>query len=87
MDSVGIKGGPIAGMVQRRKHLTYRQALSRHSDCVVELGYRKVDTSYPDHASVPVATAPAIFVWADRQLAAGGDESRCLAIYWLRDSD
>ena len=70
-----------------RKHLTFRQALSRHSGCVVELGYRRVDTSYPDHDTVPVVTAPAIFVWSDRRLADTGDESRCLAIYWLRDID
>ena len=76
-----------AAMVEMRKQLTYRQALTRHADCIVELGYRKVDASFPGHASVPVATAPAIFVWADRQLADSRDEERCLAIYWLRDID
>ena len=73
--------------MEHLKQLTYRQALARHSGCIVELGYRKVDASYPGHEQVPVATAPAIFVWSDRRLADSGDENRCLAIYWLRDID
>ena len=67
--------------------MTYRQALARHPGCVIELGYRKVDASYPDHKSAPVATAPAIFVRSDRPMADGGEERRCLAVYWLRDID
>ena len=74
-------------VVQRRKTLTYHQALARHSDCIVKLGYRKVDASYQGHESVPVATAPAIYVWPDHHAADTGDEKRCLAIYWLRDID
>ena len=74
-------------MTPKRKHLTCRQALARHSGCIVELGYRKVDAGYPDHETVPVATAPAIFVWSSRQQAESGDEGRCLAVYWLRDID
>ena len=69
------------------KQLTYRQALARHPGCMIELGYRKVDASYPDYEQAPVAAAPAIFVWADHRLAESGDENRCLAIYWLRDID
>ena len=67
--------------------LTYRQALARHPGCVVELGYRKVDASFPGYEKAPVAAAPAIFVWADRRLAESGDQESCLAIYWLRDID
>ena len=69
------------------KHLTYRQALAKHPGCIIKLGYRKIDASYPGHDTLPVATAPAIFVWPDRRAAHSGDESRCLAVYWLRDID
>ena len=77
----------VSAGVRRQKQLTYRQALARHAGCIVELEYRKVDASYPGFESAPVATAPAIFVWTDRRQADGGDESRCVAIYWLRDVD
>lgn len=73
--------------MEKRKQLTYRQALARHPGCVVTLGYRKVDASYPDHEKVPVGMAPAIFVWADHRLAQSNDENSCLVVYWLRDID
>ena len=73
--------------MKKRKQMTCRQALAGHAGCIVELGYRKIDDSYPDHEKVPVATAPAIFVWADHRAAVRCDETRCRAVYWLRDID
>ena len=73
--------------MEKRKQLTFRQAMARHAGCIVELGYRQVDASYPDHEQLPVSKAPAIFVWSDRRAADSGDENRCLAVYWLRDID
>jgi hypothetical protein len=65
--------------------VTYAEALVRHPDARVELAYRTIDESYPDAASAPVATAPAVFVWRDAP--ATGEPSRCIAVYWLRDED
>lgn len=67
--------------------LTYEQALAKHSGCFIDLRYRVIDTSYPNHQEAPVATAPAIFVWPEEEAAKDGNEAHCVAIYWLRDED
>ncbi len=62
--------------------LTLRQAKERHPDCFLELKMRTTSDGIPEHEALPVAAMPAIFVWPDKQ-AAAGDESRCVVIYWL----
>ena len=63
--------------------LTLKQAEKKHPDCYLELKMRTTSDGIPEHEALPVAEMPAIFVWLDRQMAAAGDESRCLVIYWL----
>jgi len=73
--------------MKRVTRLTYEQALSRHRGACIELKYREIDASYPDFQQVPVATAPAIFVWLDRAAANSGNEAETVAIYWLQEWD
>ena len=69
------------------RRLTYLQAQNKHPGCIIELKYRMVDKTYFKCDQVPTETAPAIFVWPDRDAADRGDEKRCAAIYWLVDDE
>lgn len=59
------------------------QIRKNHPDAWIKIDIRKTDADFP----IPVGAAPAAYVWPDRKTAAAGDESRCLAIYWLREDD
>jgi hypothetical protein len=69
------------------KAFTYRQACFKHQNAYLELKYRKIDTDGPYFKNTPVAEAPAIFVWPDQNSATDGEESECIAIYWLIEED
>lgn len=68
--------------------MTYEDAQAKHIGCYIDLRYRRIDSSYPDHEKVPVSTAPGIFVWRDRTSALSDEDgSECIAVYWLREDD
>jgi hypothetical protein len=71
----------------RCRFLTYEQAKEKHPDTYIELKYKRVDSSYPGHENVPVATAPAIFVWPDKASSQNDDSANCIAVYWLKEEN
>jgi hypothetical protein len=63
--------------------LTLKQAEEKHPGCYLETKMRTTSDGIPEHEALPVSAMPAIFVWPARQMAADGDESGCVVIYWL----
>ncbi len=72
----------------KRELLTYEQAKIKHADCYIDLKYIKIDETYPDYETIPVAFVPAILVWRDKASALNDNNgSHCIKIYWLKDED
>jgi hypothetical protein len=71
-------------MPERR--MNYEQAAARHPGCYLEVLDVAVDDTYPDHAGVPVARAPAIRVWPNRR-ACSRSQAACIVAYWLTEDE
>ncbi len=68
--------------------IRYSRALEKYPDYYIEVTELPIDENFPDYENVPVASYPAIRIWADKATCLNGDiSSDCIKSYWLHLED
>lgn len=67
------------------RFMSYERAEEKHPGCVLDIVDQKIDQGFPHYEAVPVSKWPVVRVWPDEASRETGDESGCVARYWLRE--